>query len=67
MDITTAMQLDDLILAEVNVKILERVIARTEKGIFALLYDRKEYSMTLDGKRFESPKLLEETIKRLYT
>ena len=60
-DIKYWSQLDDLILAEVNVKVLSRYLCMTEKGNLYLNWDGVSYKFDLGGKDVTTPRLLEET------
>jgi hypothetical protein len=51
--------LDDLILAETNVKTVERPIMDTERGKLTLVYDG-EYRFMLDEEDVTTPRLLAE-------
>jgi len=59
-------QLDNLILAESNVKLLVRHIAKTEKGDLAIVFDSNEYYLTLDSVKIDAPRTLTATVNHLY-
>ncbi len=53
-------QLDDMVLAEVNIKKIERRVAQTEKGELCLIYDGEQYFFELAGDGVEMTEGLEE-------
>lgn len=59
-------ELDNLILAEVNVKMIIRKLFTTEIGDLVLQYDGNDYSLFLGGQPLHNPNLLNKLIHAVY-